>query len=63
MLTEGDLLSYTSGSGSLKTQAQHLMLLYSQKFRKNLSIRPNRDLRPAHTQDCALTIRTEEYVC
>lgn len=45
MLTEGDLLSCTSGSGSLKTQAQHLMLLDSQKFRKNLSIRPNRDLR------------------
>lgn len=29
MLTEGDLLSYASGSGSVKTQAQHFMLLDS----------------------------------
>lgn len=54
-----DLLFCTTRSGSWETQAQHLMLTDSEKFRKKkLSIRPNRDLSLHITQDCALTIRT-----
>lgn len=49
MLREGDLVSCTTGSGSLETQAQHLMLPDSEKFRKKESTHSAKErLEPAH---------------
>ena len=43
------MLSCTTGSGSLETQAQHLMLPDSEKFRKKESIHSAKQrLEPAH---------------